>query len=311
MIQMNEVTSFRVMLTFQAQMARQPPRQIRYVPVPGEWEREAHPNWPDSVFKMPEVVPDGYIYYFTKGEYVGSGSTALVERLPFGGIAKSPLANPYDPREEQQNRENMDREYHIYCLIGPSPFVPKVLDWDGESKTLVLEDHVNGDLLTYGKTEHAGQPEIRRKWALQAAQALATLHAVGVVHQDVTPRNFLVTEELELRICDFAGSSYPGHTVFTGAPGPRYQSKVWGRGYRPTQQDDIFSLGSVLYFIMTGEEPYSTLEDEEVEELFRKANFPATDELIYGSIIRGCWRGTFPSVENVVAALAEGLQERQ
>ncbi|KAL2754876.1 hypothetical protein ACRALDRAFT_2064281, partial [Sodiomyces alcalophilus JCM 7366] len=197
----------------------------------------------------------GHIYYVRKGEFVRRGATALVERLPSGHIAKTPVPNPYDPREEQENRQNMEREYEVYRLVGPSPSIPKLIHWDSESKTLVLEDHANGDLETYLRDRRDTDVDTRKKWALQAARALASLHNVGVIHQDIAPRNFLLNKDLDLRICDFAGSSIPGNTVSCNSPGPRYQSRAWCRGYIPTHADDIFGLGSVLYFIMTSEDP--------------------------------------------------------
>ncbi|KAH7358837.1 kinase-like domain-containing protein [Plectosphaerella cucumerina] len=261
-------------------------RMLEALVVGAEWERELHPKWPESAFRIPDAIPDGFIYFITRGEYIGSGSTALVERLPSGHIVKTPLVNPYDSWQEKKNRKNMDREHQVYLQLGSIPFVPKLIDWEDESKALTLEYLPRGDLLTFLK-----------------AQALTSLHSVGVIHQDVTPRNFLLTEDLDLRICDFAGSSYPGNTAFTGSPGPRYQSKIWRRGYCPTQADNVFSLGSVLYFIMTAEEPFSNLDDEEVESRFGDLNFPETDGLSCGAVIQDCWRGRLSTAEQVVAAL--------
>jgi hypothetical protein len=128
-----------------------PPRTIRYVPVPGEWERELHPKWPESAFRIPDAIPDGFIYFITRGEYIGSGSTALVERLPSGHIVKTPLVNPYDSWQEKKNRKNMDREHQVYLRLGSIPFVPKLIDWEDESKALTLEYLPRGDLLTFLK----------------------------------------------------------------------------------------------------------------------------------------------------------------
>ncbi|KAH7459868.1 hypothetical protein FOMA001_g19866 [Fusarium oxysporum f. sp. matthiolae] len=279
------------------------PLRIRYVPVPGEWERELHPNWPESTFRIPDLVPDGHIYYIRKGDYVRRGATALVERLPSGHIAKTPLPNPYDTEAELKARRDMEHEYDVYCFIGPCPFIPKLIDWDSKCKTLVLEDHVKGDLETFFKTSCDTDVDTRQKWALQAAQALASLHNIGVIHQDVTPRNFLLDKNMNLRICDFAGSSLPGQPVSTGAPGPRYQSRAWDREYVPTQADDVFSLGSVLYFIMFGEEPYSKLDEDEVKRRFENLDFPTSDHFGRGAVIQNCWSGQFTTAEQVVQAL--------
>lgn len=257
------------------------------------------------MFKIPDHVPEGHIYYIRKGEYIRRGATALVERLPTGHVSKTPILNPWRPDEYQTACRNMEREYNVYRFIGPSRFIPKLIDWDNESKSLVLEDYANGDLETYLRSHHDTDTNTRRKWALQAALALESLHNVGVIHQDVTPRNFLLDKNLDLGICDFAGSSFPGNTVLESAPGPRYQSRAWDREYIPTQADDIFSLGSSLYFIMGGEEPYSELDEEVVERYFEKLEFPASDHLGCGTAIQDCWNGRFTTAEQVVQALVQ------
>lgn len=151
---------------------------------------------------------------------------------------------------------------------------------------------------------HDADIDTRHRWALQAAQALECLHSIGIIHLDVTPRNFLLDENLNLQICDFAGSSFPGHTALTGAPGPRYQSRAWDRGHVPTQADDIFGLGSVLYFIMSGEEPYDHLNEDEVKSRFEKSDFPASDRLHHGEVIRNCWHGDFAAANGVLLSIA-------
>jgi hypothetical protein len=57
----------------------------------------------------------------------------------------------------------------------------------------------------------------------------------------------------------------------------------------PTQADDIFALGSVIYFIITGVEPLSELEEDEVECQFAEGHFPDT-QFHHGEVIQTCWR---------------------
>ncbi|KAI1499571.1 kinase-like protein [Biscogniauxia marginata] len=284
-----------------------PPR-IRYRPIPGSWERKKHPHWPDDVFRIPQQPDEGDVYYVTKGDYIRMGRTAFVELLPSGHVAKTPKMNPYYPDKEKENRQSMEREASIYRMVGASSFTPEVIDWDPESCTLTLKNYPNGDLESYirkpGYNNRVGLV-IRLRWVLQAAEALAVIHGVGVTHNDVAPRNFLLDEDLDLRICDFAGSSLPDGTwtSSTCAPGPRYESRAWSRDYVPTQADDIFALGSVMYFIMAGEEPCSDLDDEEVEHRFENRDFPASGHLCCGTVIQDCWHDRFTATEQIVQAL--------
>ena len=258
------------------------------------------------MFNIPQQPDDGDIHYVTKGDLIRIGKTAFVELLPSGHVVKTPKMNPYSPSTEEENRQDMEREALVYQKVGRSPFIPGLIAWDPKSCTLTLEHYPNGDLENYiRKPDYDTRVDIsiRRQWALQAAQSVATLHAKEVIHNDVSPRNFLLDEDLTLRICDFAGSSFPGETSSTCAPGARYESGRWGPDYEPTQADDIFALGSVIYLIMAGEEPYSDVDDEEVERRFGKNDFPLCDDLDCGTVIQDCWNGCFTTMEEVVQAL--------
>ncbi|EFY84420.1 hypothetical protein MAC_09522 [Metarhizium acridum CQMa 102] len=289
------------------------PQELTYIPIPGPWRRKEKPNWPDSVFQIPTEVPDGTIYYVTKGRWIGQGGTAHIELLPSGDIVKYPKSNPYCRINEQENRDRIMSEAKVYERLQTSLYVPKLIDWDPSSCCLTLEYLENGSLDTYvGKRVEKATCgnevinhipiQVRQRWAIQAARALADVHAAQVIHCDVTPRNFLLNADLDLRISDFAGCSIAGSPPLV-APGPRYLPPGWSWNRKAVEADDIFALGSVLYFIIVGIEPYADLEEEEVEELFQGAKFPHVDQLSCGGIIQDCWHGTLSSTKLVVDAL--------
>lgn len=196
----------------------------------------------------------------------------------------------------------MEVEAAAYKRIGSHARVPKFIEWNASSCCLVLEYFQNGDLRSYlgRESQHvtAGQREI---WMVQAAEALAAVHAADIIHCDVTPRNFMLNESLDLYIADFAGSSIAGSrpTVTTG---PRFQRPGW-RQWEPNYLEDIFALGSVLYFIQTGHEPYDDIGDDEVQDRFEAAEFPDVSSLRYGNIIHSCWVGDFNNAQEVVDVL--------
>lgn len=284
------------------------------MPIPGPWRRKEKPNWPESAFRVPAEVPDGTIYYVTKGRWVGEGSTAHIELLPSGHIVKYPKSNPYCQKIEEENRDRVRLEAEVYKRLKNSSYIPKLIDWDPKLCCLTVEHLENGCLEAYarklvevttgGRVLSRVPIEVRRRWAVQAAKAIIDVHAVQVIHCDITPRNFLLNAELDLRISDFAGCSISGSRPLI-APGPRYQPPGWNWKRKAVEEDDVFALGSVLYFIMVGTEPYADLEEEEVEELFQGAKFPHVDQLPCGGVIQGCWDRTFSSAKQVVDALSD------
>jgi hypothetical protein len=73
---------------------------------------------------------------------------------------------------------------------------------------------------------------------------------------------------------------------------------------------DLFALGSSIYEIVTGEQPYVNLEDEEVEARYKRQEFPIVDGMSCGGIIKKCWMGEFNSAKAVEAALKVEMRKR-
>lgn len=150
---------------------------------------------------------------------------------------------------------------------------------------------------TLGTTRvHASRksPRLRRaasRWAMHL------LHSHNVVQSDRTTSggHEYGPQDLGLRFCDFGGSFIDGSraTVF---PGVRYRllSLVSRLGQAPllsTVEEDLFALGSTIYFTVTGSAPYEEVADEdEVEKFFRECTFTDLVDVPCADIIALCWK---------------------
>lgn len=238
-----------------------------------------------------------------KGEFLGGGATGLVERLDSGDVIKSAWTG--NPTESDCRRE-MTIEAQIYERLGVHPRLVAFKHWDPVNHALTLEYMPNGNLKQY--VQKHGQdisPSQRQQWVREATEGVGLLHSHNVIQADVGPHNFLLDIDLSLKICDFGGSSLDGSRA-TVAPGVRYRLPSLGD---TTVKEDLFALGSTIYFIATGHEPYEELADEDqVEKLYKDGVFPELSEVPFAEVIAMCWRQEAESAK-VIMELVKRLSE--
>lgn len=121
---------------------------------------------------------------------------------------------------------------------------------------------VSGKTLRDVRDEAPIAPGRAVKWAEQVARSLHEAHRIGVVHRDIKPRNLLLDEHDRVLIADFGlALTDEDFGLASGIAGtPLYMSPEQARGeaQHVDGRSDIFSLGIVLYELLTGLNPFDS-----------------------------------------------------
>lgn len=159
-------------------------------------------------------------------------------------------------------RQRFSREARAAAAV-VHPHVVPIHNVDSEAKLPhIVMQFVPGESLQT-RVERLGPFEVETalRIAGQVADGLAAAHAQGLVHRDVKPANILLEEQTDrVMLTDFGlaravdDASLTNTGLVTGTPD--YMSPEQAFGEAIDCRSDLFSLGSVLYFMLTGRPPF-------------------------------------------------------
>jgi eukaryotic-like serine/threonine-protein kinase len=200
------------------------------------------------------------------------GTYTLLARLGSGGMGQVYFGRSLGGRDvavkvihadlakDQSFRLRFAREVETARRVGGA-FTAPVIDADPEAPIpWLVTGYVNGPSLADAIERHGPLP-VSSVLALAAglAEGLSTVHGVGVIHRDLKPANVLLAQDgprlIDFGIsqaADFAQITSTGMAV--GTPGFMSPEQILGDQVGPSS--DIFTMGAVLAFAATGEQPF-------------------------------------------------------
>lgn len=168
-----------------------------------------------------------------------------------------------NPEEALEYRERFFQEAQaVGRLVHPGIVTVFDVGEEPESRTpYIVMEYVDGPSLNALLSEKGGKLPLETALQLteQLAEALDCAHGQGVVHRDIKPANILVNSNGQAKITDFgiaklnlAHLTLPGHVLGT----PAYMSPEQLNGEPLDGRSDLFSLGVILYNMVSGYRPF-------------------------------------------------------
>ena len=168
--------------------------------------------------------------------------------------------------------EDARRQLHFFqneaALAGKlrHPHIVSILDAGIEDPSgaepvryLVMEVVEGSSLTDYCHRSSLLQPAQIIEIAYKCCKALEFANSVGVVHRDIKPANILVRNDLDIKVSDFGAAQLARSDVtqVSGVGSPAYMSPEQVKGEEIDWRSDMFSLGGVLYHLITGQRPFT------------------------------------------------------
>ncbi len=194
----------------------------------------------------------------------GMGAVYLAQRSDLGSKAALKIVKKGMDTADLLRR--FETEQKILANLA-HPNIARLLD-NGTTETglpYYVMEYVEGETLL--KYVNAGQVAVRERLEIfrKICSAVQFAHSHLVVHRDLKPSNILITKDNEPKLLDFGiakvlnpeQSEIKGTATLLGMMTPNYASPEQLRGETVTTASDIYSLGVILYELMTGTLPFN------------------------------------------------------
>jgi eukaryotic-like serine/threonine-protein kinase len=209
---------------------------------------------------------------------LGTGGMAVVYRA-YDRMLERPVAIKIlrqDFTGDESFRERFRQEARAAAnLSHPNIVTVHDFGFDAGRPFIVMEFVPGTDLKTMVKQRGKFGAEEAINLMVQACEGIGYAHRAGLVHCDVKPHNMLVTPDGRLKVTDFGiaralASIAPDEQSEVVWGSPQYFSPEQAAGQAPSPASDVYSLGIILYEMLTGQLPFNANDPDELARMHRE-----------------------------------------
>jgi serine/threonine protein kinase len=152
-------------------------------------------------------------------------------------------------------------EAHMVGMLQHPNILPIYDAGEEDGHCYIVTEHVHGarTLAAYCRPDNLLRVDDLVEIMFKCAKALHYAHSRGVIHRDVKPSNLMLTQDSDVRLIDFGIALVADSEIsrIEGIAGsPSYMSPEQVQSLDLTSQSDLYSLGAVMYELLTGTRPF-------------------------------------------------------
>ena len=155
------------------------------------------------------------------------------------------------------------------------PNLPRIYEAvEADGKLLILEEYIEGPLLSEQVVNLKGKTELIRQIGLNLCDAVICLHSLGITHRDIKPENIIMEAETHtLKLIDLTAArcKRPSGNYDTVCLGTAPYAAPEQFGVAQTdERTDIYAIGILLNILMTGQHPSQVIERGRMGRIIRR-----------------------------------------
>jgi serine/threonine-protein kinase len=158
-------------------------------------------------------------------------------------------------------------------------------DPNGKITHYIIMEFVDGqDLKKIIRAQGALGVERALDFAIQICAGIGFAHRTGIVHADIKPQNILISKENKVKITDFGiaqawSDTQPQQREAVVWGSPHYYAPEQAKGEKPSAASDVYSVGIVIFEMLTGRVPYLGASQQELALAHIRERIPLATEV--------------------------------